>query len=42
MSSVGCPPNGPTSSVRREPLISVPNTKVSRSSPTPAAAHVYL
>ena len=41
-SSVGWPLSGPMTRVRRWPLISVPRTKVRRSRPTPAAAHVYL
>ena len=40
--SDGWPLNGPIWSVRRWPLTSVPNTNVSSSKPTPAAAHVYL
>ena len=41
-SSDGWPLTGPNESVRRWPLISLPSTNVSSSSPTPAAAHVYL
>ncbi len=41
-SSDGWPLNGPMERVSRWPLISDPNTKVSSSRPTPAAAQVYL